>query len=83
MNLDLPDGTDSIRCKVKFSGSNVLEGIKECVLSDCVALPVPEPLKCMPHCASNIVSIIEIHDNVEQSAHAIDKEQLIDQDKTS
>ena len=78
--MDLPDGTDSIRCKVKFSGSNVLEGIKECVLSDCVTLPVPEPLKCMPHCASNIhvVSIVETHDDVEKSA-----KQLIVQGKKS
>ena len=49
--------TDPIQCKVKLAGSNVLEGIKQCVVMGSVTLPVPQSLTCMPGLASTSVTL--------------------------
>ena len=53
----LCDSNKTVTCKVKFSGSNVLEGIKESVAYGCVALPVPTVLKSLPQCSTNRVTV--------------------------
>ena len=48
-------------CKVKLAGTNILEGVKQCVSLDCLCLPVPKPVANMPSYASNCVTITDIH----------------------
>ncbi len=54
---DLPDGSDSITCKLKFAGANVFEGIKAAVAADCFTLPVPEAISKITSLASNSVTL--------------------------
>ena len=53
----LPNSGEDITCKIKFSGSNVLEGIKESVACGCVTLPVPVVLTSLPRCSTNRVTV--------------------------
>ena len=46
-----------ICCSVKLSGSNVAEGVRECVLSGGVSLPVPSLLTALHSSCSNSVLI--------------------------
>ena len=55
--MSLPDSNESTTCKLKFSGLNVLEGLKESVVCDCVSLPVPIVLKSLPRCSTNRVTV--------------------------
>ena len=56
-SMALPDSDETISCKIKFSGTNVLEGIKESVACGCVTLPVPAVLKSLPRCSTNRVTV--------------------------
>ena len=53
----LSESNETVTCKVKFSGSNVFEGIKESVAYGCVALPVPTVLTSLPQCSTNRVTV--------------------------
>lgn len=54
---NLPDGSDYVTCKIKFSGPNVFEGIKEAIAEDCFTLPVPEVITKTTGLASNSVTL--------------------------
>ena len=53
----LSDSNEIVTCKVKLSGSNVFEGIKESVACGCVSLPVPAVLTSLPRCSTNRVTV--------------------------
>ena len=53
----LADTGDNIQCKLKLAGPNVLEGVKQCVVSDLISLPVPDILTAMCSSGSNSVHI--------------------------
>ena len=53
----ISDSNEIVTCKVKFSGSNVLEGIKESVACGCVTTPIPTVLKSLPRCSTNRVTV--------------------------
>ena len=55
--MPIPDTNSTITCKIKFSGTNVLEGVKESVVCGCVSLPVPMVLTSLPRCSSNKVTV--------------------------
>ena len=46
-----------LQCKLKFSGSSVLEGVRESVRQDLVTLPVPSSLTGMTSAAKNVFSV--------------------------
>ena len=48
-------------------GSNILEGVKQCVLDDHVILPLPQCLEQMPSYASNSVLL---HNNQAQQCNS-------------
>ena len=63
--------TPQIRCQLKLTGSNVLEGVKQCVLDDHVMLPLPRCLQQMPSYSSNSVLL---HSNqVQCNSNSIDQ----------
>ena len=67
MQLEAPlSGTEElIRCSVKLSGSSVLQGVKQCILSDLVVLPVPTILTALHSSSSN--SVLIQHSTTEHS----------------
>lgn len=59
MQLETPlAGTDElVRCSVKLTGSSVLQGVKQCIISDLIALPVPTVLSALHSSGSNSVLV--------------------------
>ncbi len=57
LRADLPDGSDSITCKLKFEGPSVFEGVKAAIAADCFTLPVPDAIRRMMSLASNSVTL--------------------------
>ena len=70
-------GTDEvICCSVKLTGTSVLRGVKQCIISDTVSLPVPSILTALHSSGSN--SVLVQHDSTDkylrQARSAEDKE---------
>lgn len=59
MQLEGPlAGTDElVHCSVKLTGSSVLQGVKQCILSDLITLPVPTVLSALHSSGSNSVLV--------------------------
>ena len=59
MQLEAPlAGTEEvIQCSVKLTGPSVLQGVKQCIVSDSVTLPVPSVLSAPLSCCSNTVLV--------------------------
>ena len=59
MQLEAPlAGTDElVRCSVKLTGSSVLQGVKQCIISDLITLPVPTVLSALHSSGSNSVLV--------------------------
>lgn len=57
LQLEAPlAGTDElVRCSVKLTGSSVLQGVKQCIISDLITLPVPTVLSALHSSGSNSV----------------------------
>ena len=82
LQVPLEGTTEEIQCSVKLSGSSVLQGVKQCIMSDIVTLPVPSVLTALHSSGSN--SVLVQHNSAENSADQAsllaDKESgLIDQ----
>ena len=55
----LAETEELISCSVKLSGSSVAQGLKQCVLSGAVGLPLPGVLTALTSSASNSVLVQE------------------------
>lgn len=53
----LADAEEVIQCNVKLTGSSVLQGVKQCIISDIVILPVPTVLSTLHSSSSNTVPV--------------------------
>lgn len=54
---DLPDGSDTVTCKIKLAGSSVLEGTKAAIAAECFTAPIPPILSNMASYASNSITL--------------------------
>ena len=55
LEAPLEASAEPIACKLKLSGANILEGIKQCVAMDYITLPISNAIVHMPSHASNTV----------------------------
>jgi hypothetical protein len=82
LEAPLAGSEELIQCSVKLSGSSVLQGVKQCILSDLVALPVPTVLTALHSSGSNSVLVqhsTATEHSLRQSRSVEDKEnELID-----
>lgn len=57
MEAPLAGSDELVRCNVKLTGSSVLQGVKQCILSDLIALPVPTVLTVLHSSGSSSVLV--------------------------
>lgn len=80
LQLQVPlEGTgEEIQCSVKLTGPSVLQGVKQCIASDIVTLPVPSLLTALHSSGSN--SVVVQPNTAETS---IDRDSLMEDDPTN